>query len=214
MKLEKCPNCNHNFHLKCEKSDKNTAEKACCTLSNQKNPIKYCHRCQSQTASDKHYKCSNELCKKIYCIRCLKYRYKVDISDIPINWECFVCDKSCSCKFCRKEVNKVKANKVLKDSINDAHSCHQCLKKVSAGKFIHCNKCSNYLCLGCLEGCYKSLDSCPICLDICSCKACGDLRFNKDFPDFHKGVDLRKLYPYDLDNIFYVNGFWVRSINL
>jgi hypothetical protein len=146
-------------------------------------------------------------------MKCLKYRYKYDSSQIPSFWECFVCLKTCSCKSCRKKATQ-KSKKVTDLAANELHNCHQCEKKTQLAKLSYCEKCKNYLCNSCNEQFYKNLDNCPVCLDICSCKKCGDLRFNKDFPEFYKGVDLRRLYPYDLQNIFYVNGFWVRSINL
>ena len=127
---------------------------------------------------------------------------------------CFLCTKSCACKSCRKQATDAKNKQLLKDTNNDYFLCHQCKKKILSSKYIFCDKCKNYLCTGCIEDYYKNFEKCPICLDICGCKDCGDIRFNKDFPDFQKGVDLRELYPYDLQNIFYINGFWVRSINL
>jgi hypothetical protein len=213
-KLESCGDCLQGFS---EKARRNKGKKEIgegCGIFDSKirrREVK-CHRCQS-FFSENIALCSSVDCKEAFCSRCLKYRYKIDIFDLHPDWECFICNKTCSCKTCRKAVNS--KNKPYSElSTCESHFCHQCSKKISSNKLSFCEKCKNYWCLNCKEEFYKNLENCPVCLDICMCSKCGDQRFYKDFPKFDKGIDLRVLYPYDLENIFYVNGFWVRSINL
>lgn len=216
-KLERCTFCKRAFHSKCGKIHKVNVEDNCCSLTEcQVNKMrksdKICHRCGSLVAYDRYKSCSS--CDKSFCSRCLRYRYKTEMSEIGLDWECFICNKTCACKDCRREATDAKSKKFLDTLPSESHVCHQCNKRINAGKYSFCDKCKNLLCYLCTDVYYKNLENCPICLDICTCTACGDSRFNKDFPGFNKGVDLRTLYPYDLENIFYINGFWVRSINL
>lgn len=209
-RIERCSTCKKSFHVICASQNKSTHQ--CCVNSLKLKKHNICHRCQTNTF-DKKVECSNTECNELFCMKCIKYRYKYDMASIPTYWECFVCLKTCSCKSCRKKATE-KSKKVADLANTELHNCHQCSKKIQFSKLSYCDKCKNYFCFTCCDQNYKNLDNCPYCLDICTCTKCGDIRFNKDFPEFYKGVDLRRLYPYDLKNIFYVNGFWVRSINL
>lgn len=209
-RVEKCLTCKSSFHLVC--LTKKKSGQSCCLSSVYSKIRNTCHRCQSNL-TDKKIECSNTECNEVFCTKCIKYRYKYDLSGISDYWECFVCLKTCSCKSCRKKAAE-KSKKITEFVSNEVHVCHYCQKKMSVSRLSYCDDCKNSICSGCSEQVFGKLDNCPVCLDICTCTKCGDLRFNKDFPEFYKGVDLRKLYPYDQKNIFYINGFWVRSINL
>ena len=211
-RIDKCSTCEKGFHLFC--LTRHQKAEACCLASVHNKRHNTCHRCQSLlNDNDKRHECSNAECKEVFCSKCIKSRYKFDLSKISECWECFVCLKTCSCKSCRKKAGK-KIRKSSDFGSTELHPCHYCEKKMTASRLVHCEACNNYMCPGCSEQFFNKLEDCPICLDICTCSKCGDLRFNKDFPEFYKGVDLRSLYPYDLESIFFINGFWVRSINL
>lgn len=212
--LEKCLDCQKTFHKVCRKNFRDNASENCCEIEEKVSSTrKECHRCLSQKMYDQFKICSSSSCGKSFCSRCIKYRYKENIKDLEIDWECYACNKACPCKVCRKSSKSRQHTYALLNS-RDVHNCHNCEKKVINGKYSYCKVCSNFICLSCLENYYKNLETCPICLDLCDCTTCGRIRFDKDFPDFAKGVDMRELYPHDVDNLLYVNGFWVRNINL
>ena len=218
-RLEKCKSCKKKYHALCRSHFRKNHTESCCdlneeTMEKSKSLEGKCHRCSSLNLYDRYKTCIVDSCGKSFCSRCLKNRYKTDIKELLSDWKCFACNKTCPCKACRKEASTSRVTKYSSQISGDCYSCHRCSNKINAGKQNLCKDCNSSICLYCLETCYKNIESCPVCLDICDCVNCGDLRFKKDFPEFQKGVDLRELYPHDIEHIFNLNGFWVRSINL
>ena len=218
-KLEKCKGCRKDFHAGCRRHFRKNHVENCCelnddTMAKSKSLEGKCHQCSSLNLYERYKTCIVDSCKKSFCTRCLKNRYKADIKELHLDWKCFACNKMCLCKACRKEASTSRIPKLSSQVSGDCFSCHRCSIKINNGKCRLCKDCDSCICFDCFDLYYKNLENCPVCLDICDCVTCGNLRFNKDFPEFQKGVDLRELYPHDIEHIFYHNGYWVRNINL
>ena len=78
-KLEKCQKCKKDIHANCQK--KYSSNGQCCDSQFQKinkNIENYCHRCLSRERNEKLINCSSDSCRKSFCLRCIKLRYKTD----------------------------------------------------------------------------------------------------------------------------------------
>ena len=97
---------------------------------------------------------------------------------------------------------------------NFTETCHSCKRKYRSYAYFYCKVCGLGFCSICVEERFVS-SMCPVCRHECECRDCQEKNFRKDAGDLEmKGVDLRKLYPFDLGSMYRVNGFWVRELNV
>mmetsp|Transcript_3029 Transcript_3029/g.2745 ORF Transcript_3029/g.2745 Transcript_3029/m.2745 type:complete len:81 (+) Transcript_3029:529-771(+) len=75
-----------------------------------------------------------------------------------------------------------------------------------------CFSCERSYCAQCIQKEDVNLNRCDVCLEKCKCHQCAEMAFKEDIEKLVRGPDLRELYPFDVENIYQVNGFWVRDI--
>ena len=229
--LVQCLNCLEYFHPKCCNYSKPPSSPYCnkyrcqrfkdaqspqkylktsTESENSEQDLKICHRCKKQKSSEQVIECSDPNCKRSFCGECLSKFYKVDPTELDEDWLCFVCNEETR----RKEVKET--NKRRSRLAREA--CHICGKKSKATEFI-CPECERSFCEGCvaenkmwIKGAMLQA-TCVVCLDLCECSECGELKFREDFMNLEKGLGLKEMYPYDTQSMYQVNGFWVREIN-
>ncbi len=97
---------------------------------------------------------------------------------------------------------------------NFTDTCHACKSRKHTRAYYYCKVCNTGFCSHCVESSFTS-GICPVCRLECVCKDCTEKNYRKDAEAVEtKGADLRHLYPWDLANIYRVNGFWVRELSV
>lgn len=97
---------------------------------------------------------------------------------------------------------------------NFTETCHNCKRKWRSYAYFYCKVCNLGFCSVCVEDRF-SAEMCPVCRQECQCHDCQERSYRADAAAIEpRGVDLRKLYPFDVQSMYRVNGFWVRELSV
>ncbi|KAI3839125.1 hypothetical protein MKW92_034251 [Papaver armeniacum] len=87
---------------------------------------------------------------------------------------------------------KKKPMKLVNGKLVESRMCHQCQRRDREGEVVSCQKClSKRFCEPCIKNWQDISKACPVCMDICNCKACIRL-FKKSWANVERKIGLEE----------------------
>jgi hypothetical protein len=115
-----CESKNDSFNSDMEEKAGENLRKSERTKKEKTNTMDYilCHLCNKTDHSSTMVTCSNSVCGVSFCFTCIKknapneeyYSSLKASAEKKLSWVCYVCNKSCACKFCKISKSESKNN--------------------------------------------------------------------------------------------------------